>query len=49
MGYSTFYKRVSRFFRKRGVREGLAQVSDPRGRRWPLRQVLETVRAGLVL
>lgn len=52
MRYSTFYKRVSRFFRKRGVREGLAQVSDPRGqqgRRWRLPQVLETVLAALVL
>ena len=52
MGYSPLCQRVSRFFRKRGVREGVAQVSDPRGRqdrRWPLPGVLETVLAGLVL
>jgi hypothetical protein len=52
MGYSTVSQRVSRFFRKRGVRERLAQVSDPRrakGRRWPLPMVLETVLGALVL
>lgn len=52
MSYSTFGKRVSRFFRKRSVRERLARVSDPRhprGRRWALPQVLETVLGGLVL
>jgi hypothetical protein len=52
MRYSTFGKRVSRFFRQRGVRERLAQVSDPRhlrGRRWALPQVLETVLGALVL
>src|SRR5687768_14037828 len=52
MSYSTFSKRVRRFFRKRRVQEQLAQVSDPRqaqGRRWPLRQVLETVVGALLL
>jgi Transposase DDE domain len=52
MSYSTFSKRVRRFFRKRRVQEQLAQVSDPRqarGRRWPWRQVLETVVGGLLL
>jgi len=42
MSYSTFGARVSRFVRKRGVRERLGQVSDPRssrGRRGTLRQV----------
>jgi hypothetical protein len=35
-------KRVSRFFRKREVRQRLGRVSDPRqarGRRWALPQV----------
>lgn len=52
MGYSTLCKRISRFFRKRHVREQLAQVSDPRdprGRRWALPQVLETVVGALLL
>src|ERR671918_141130 len=51
MGYSTFGKRVSRFFRKREVRGRLAQLSDPRsarGRRWPLLQVLEMVLGALL-
>jgi hypothetical protein len=51
MGYSSFGKRVGRFFRKRAVREQLARVSDPRrarGRRWALPQVLETVLGALV-
>jgi Transposase DDE domain len=52
MSYSIAFKRVSRFFRKRGVRRQLAQVSDPRrarGRRWALPRVLETVVGALVL
>ena len=52
MGYSTFGNRVSRFFRKRGVRERLAQVADPRdrrGRKWALSRVLETVLGALLL
>ena len=46
------YQRVRRCFRKRGVREGLAQVADlwgQQGRHWGLQQVVETVLAALVL
>lgn len=52
MGSSTFGTRVSRFFRKRGVRERLAQVADPRdrrGRQGALSRVLETVLGALLL
>ena len=52
MSSSLFSKRVSRFFRKRHVRERWCRVSDPRharGRRWGLARGLETGFGALVL